>query len=258
MIEVYNWKQFGKRIRNSDTELLKDLHKYPDSILVTGCQRSGTTMLSRIIRNSEGIKSFNYQRDDELEGALILCGIKNLNENGRMCFQTTYLNECYTEYFDSKNMGNKIIWMLRNPYSVVYSFLYNWKRFALNELFKSCGSELLTDADKCRYEKFGPLGISRAKRACLSYNGKIMQIYKMKNILDPKNFIIIEYEELVNHPDAVLRGIYNFIGVEYKSSYAKIVNTGSLNKAKKLPKRIINMVKQTCEYEYFKVKKSLI
>ena len=46
---IKRWPQFEKKVRLRGVELLKRLDDFPDSILVTGCQRSGTTMLTKII-----------------------------------------------------------------------------------------------------------------------------------------------------------------------------------------------------------------
>ena len=88
------------------------------AILVTGCQRSGTTILSRIITRSDGMVDYWFGRDDELDAALILSGHVWHSPVGRYCFQTTYLNECYEEYFQC-DLNQKIIWMIRSPYSVI-------------------------------------------------------------------------------------------------------------------------------------------
>ena len=134
--KITHWKQFISKIRPKKDALLKNIDCYDNSVLVTGCQRSGTTILSRIIAQSEGMTNYFRDIDDELEAALILSGYKQLPPTGRYCFQTTYLNENYYEYF---NIGesHKIIWVLRNPYSVICSMLHNWRNYALNEDRKS-------------------------------------------------------------------------------------------------------------------------
>jgi ligand-binding sensor domain-containing protein len=42
-----------------------------------------------------------FGRDDELDAALILSGHVDHQQNGRYCFQTTYINECFREYFEA-------------------------------------------------------------------------------------------------------------------------------------------------------------
>ena len=156
---IKTWKAFDSRVRPLGCSLLNRLTRYRDAILVAGCQRSGTTMLSSIILKSHGIVDYTVENvDDELMGALILCGIVEHCQAGRYCFQTTYLDECYKEYFEEK-YDFKLIWIIRNPYSVVYSMVYNWSRRALNDLFRRCGSQLLCSTDLLRYKVLGCYGL---------------------------------------------------------------------------------------------------
>jgi hypothetical protein len=122
-IQITDWGQFARRVRVDGCELLMNLDSFSDTILVAGCQRSGTTALSRLITESEGMTNFWFGQDDELDAALILAGRVQCENQGRHCFQTTYIDDNYHEYFDHKNY--KMIWVIRNPYSVVYSMLNN-------------------------------------------------------------------------------------------------------------------------------------
>ena len=88
-------------------------------------------MLTRLIAGAPGFTRLALTADDELDAALALAGLIDLPVGSRYCFQTTYLNECYADY-RMLGPGQRLIWVLRNPYSVVYSMLYNWGRFALD------------------------------------------------------------------------------------------------------------------------------
>ena len=138
--DTQSWKRFHNEVRTNGCNLLDNLIEYPDSVLVSGCQRSGTTILARVITQSEGMVNDWRRSDDELDAALILSGKEKRKNVGRYCFQTTYLNECYGEYFN-KNYKFKLIWVLRNPLSVIYSMRYNWGSLSFNELYDACGSE---------------------------------------------------------------------------------------------------------------------
>ena len=198
-------------------------------------------MVARIISQSEGMINYREGRDDELDAALILSGNKNHEiREGRYCFQTTYLNECYREYFE--HIGSyHLIWVLRNPYSVIHSMLYNWSRFALNELFDACGAQYLDEIGRTRYEKFGRIAVGRAKRACLSYKGKTLQLFDLHEQLGDR-LMVVDYDELVSGGSLVLKKIYTFIDLPYKSSYEKYINPSSIKKAESLPDRIRHMI----------------
>src|SRR3989304_2398887 len=139
---ISSWAMFDRKVRASGKKLLGELDRLHGAILVAGCQRSGTTALSRLITGSDGMVDFQFGADDELDAALILSGWgPHPPRQGRYCFQTTYLNNSYPEYFEHRDY--KLIWVLRNPASVVYSMLYNWKTVALNRLFRHCAAALI-------------------------------------------------------------------------------------------------------------------
>ena len=71
---IKTWRRFAREVRPKGCRLLSRLERFPKSVLVTGCQRSGTTMLSRIITQSEGMTNYWFGKDDELDAALILSG----------------------------------------------------------------------------------------------------------------------------------------------------------------------------------------
>ena len=85
------WRRFHQRLRKSGQPLLAALSRYGNCILVGGCQRSGTTMLTRIVSGARAFQRLALTVDDELDAALILAGKVNVPADRRYCFQTTYL-----------------------------------------------------------------------------------------------------------------------------------------------------------------------
>ena len=208
-------------------------------------------MLVRIITTSAGMVDYSQGVDDELDAALILSGYEQHTPRGRYCFQTTYLNECYQEYFSHRSRY-KIVWMLRNPYSVVYSLVYNWRRFALNELFVSCGLELLSGRPKKLYDHLGLIAVSRLQRACLSYTAKISQVFHIVEGLGASNVLVVDYDELVQKKTHVLPMIYDFIGLPCKPSYLDMISDRSLYKARRLSRREQALIGTLCLSTYQK------
>jgi Sulfotransferase family len=211
--------------------LLASLARYPDCVLVAGCQRSGTTMLTRIIAGASGFWRLALTRDDELDAALVLSGYVDVPADRRYCFQTTYLNECFPEY---RTMGarQKLIWVLRNPHSVVHSMVYNWKRFALNELYVYCGAEPADIEERRRSARFPwPFGISRTERACSAYAGKSMQIFAIRDMVPPGQLLIVDYDQMVRAPKVTLEMVFRFIGEPFDSEYGRSVRGDSVRKA---------------------------
>lgn len=246
--QIHTWKQFAKQVRTKGCRLLSHLDNFPNSILITGCQRSGTTMLSRVITQSNGMVNYWFGHDDELAAALILSGWVSFESAGRYCFQTTYVNECLDEYFNIRQ-NHHIVWVLRNPLSVVYSMVYNWKRFALNELFMACGTEFLNDDDRNKINLWGAWSIRRIKKACFAYNGKLKQLDKL---LQKKGDMIcvVDYDDLVRRKYQLLPQVYDFINLEYMKSYADSIHSKSLKKQTRLSEKDINLVNNLCIPSY--------
>lgn len=244
---ITTWKKFDRQVRLKGCELLKRLDDFQDSVLITGCQRSGTTALSRMITNSTGMTNYWFGSDDELAAALILAErVVHQPQPGRYCFQTTYLNANYHEYFLHTNNGYKIIWVLRNPFSVVYSMLHHWRRAALGRLFRACGAHLLQGTAQHRYNRYGLWGVPRLQQACLSYIGKLTQIFELKDRLSPDRMKIVSYDDLVKNKEELLPEIYGFIDLEYKERYGDMLHCGSITKATRQPAREATAVEAQC------------
>lgn len=248
---INTWRKFAREVRSNGCNLLKRLDAFPNSILVTGCQRSGTTILARTITQSEGMTNYWFGNDDELDAALILSGYVEHKPLGRYCFQTTYLNECYKEYFDHSG-DYKIIWVLRNPFSVVYSMLCNWKRFALNELFRACGLTFLSKNEKNLYQKYGLVTINPLRRACLAYNGKVSQLFEIVNHFDKQRLLVINYDDLVYGKEKKIKKIYEFIDLSFDEKYCQTINSSSLSKADRFSKIQLSTIETNCKSIYEK------
>ncbi len=179
---ISTWQQFRAITGKSDYRLLERLDDFPNAILITGCQRSGTTMLSRIIRNSPEIVDHTFGRDDELDAALILSGLVEHEPEGRYCFQTTYVDQNYWEYFNH-NGSYKLIWVLRNAFSTVFSLVYNWPKWSLDRTFQYGPATRLKGVNKIIYSVLGIRGFSRIRRACLVYNWKLNSKFMTKESL---------------------------------------------------------------------------
>jgi hypothetical protein len=188
-------------------------------------------MLTRIIASSSGFWRLALTQDDELDAALALCGQVDLPLQARYCFQTTYLNERYSEYATLRP-AQRLIWVLRDPHSVVHSMVYNWKRFALAELYAACGAP-----DSPRpYQPWRPWrrGPSRLEMACHAYRGKTRQILEIARRVPAAQLFVVDYDQLVQSPHEWLPRIFDFIHEPYREAYAQGVRSSSLKKAQDL------------------------
>jgi len=210
-------------------------------------------MLSRIITESNGMVRYWFGPDDELDAALILSGYVGHSPEGQYCFQTTYLNEHFYEYFDQKS-NFTLVWMIRNPNSVIYSLLHNYSDFALDNLCISCGRQFATRIDNLMYSIFGIKGIPRIRRACYAYIGKSSQIFDLRKNLNPEKLIIVEYDDLSENKKVVLPELYQQVNLSIKRSYLDKIHTKSLKKHKSLTFRELKTIKNLCFPVYIKAK----
>ena len=250
---VTTWQEF-RNITSGSCKLLKELDNFSNSILVTGCQRSGTTMLSRIITESEGMVNYRFGHDDELDAALILSGLVKHRPQGRYCFQTTYIDECYAEYFEH-SIPYKIIWVLRNPYSTVFSLAYNWPEWAFTPTFSRGPAPCLKGKDKWLFKLVGTRAFSRVKRACMIYNWKISQLFKLEAGFEPQKLMVVDYDALTSNKSKILPEIYAFAELDYKKEYEEKIHSNSVEKWQRLADTERDAVKHFCEPIYQKAKK---
>ena len=217
------WKQFARDIRVQGG-LLRSLSKYPDSILVTGCQRSGTTLVTRLLAQSPEINDIWVSKDDEYDAAMILSGSHNTEAAGRFCFQTTYLNESYIEYIENKDLPFQLIWVVRNPVPVVNSMLYNWGRYPLNELYEACGEKYLDEySNQYHFTKNIFTGLNAVEKACLAYVGKQKQLLEIYRHFSKDNLLVINYESITGSPMDSVPELFRFARLEYKEEFIKII-----------------------------------
>jgi hypothetical protein len=228
------WQDFhdGPRLRGEP--LLAALPRYPDAVLVAGCQRSGTTMLTRVIAAAHGFRRFELTKDDELDAALILAGQLRIPEDSRYCFQTTYLNEKVEEY-RTLGAGQKLIWVLRNPHSVVYSMMKNWQAFGLDELYDGVVARRIRPSAKLGGSWWRRLREpSNLQKACAAYAAKTPQVLEIRRMLDPAQLLVIDYDEIVRSPAEWFSRIFSFIGEPYDPVYINKVRADSVIKARKM------------------------
>jgi hypothetical protein len=225
--------------------LLARLDDYHDPILVAGCQRSGTTALARLLKRADGMVDHAFGHDDELDGALLLAGHATRGTEGRHCFQTTYLNDRFPEYFE--HSGFRLIWMLREPRSVVYSMLNNWTRGALSRLFDACGADVLAREPAAFRATW--LGPSRLAKACASYVAKIGQTFELAERLGA-NMAVIDYDELTASKRTLLPQLCAFVGLDYDARLADALHDRSVSKGSRLATHDAEQVDRFCTPVY--------
>ena len=244
------WKKFSTDVRSARAnDMLSGLAALKEPILVSGCQRSGTTMLTRLIVQSPEIKSIWQTKDDELDAAYILAGIRQVDPSYRYCFQVTYLNEAYYQLLDYRNQFS-LLWLLRNPHSVIYSMLYNWRRYPLNELFLACGLPYMSEKDSRNFKRFGISAVPALRRACYAYLGKLDHLENLQKGLDSKQLLVVDYDRLVENVSEELEKIFTFVGLPYSSDYAQPIKGSSTQKHRELSSSDSHTISRICSRAY--------
>jgi hypothetical protein len=128
----------------------------------------------------------------------------------------------------------------------VYSILNNWKRDALDRLFKGCGFPLLSKSEIKRYELFRSWGLNRLKQACFAYNGKLMQLFELRKNLNENSIIVVDYDDLVTKKRIVLPVLYEFLELKYYDKYANAIHNKSLKNSNLLSKRKARIIDSMC------------
>lgn len=253
---ISSWQEFAQQVRPYGCRLLSKLDNFPNSVLVSGCQRSGTTMMADIVMHSRAFDLYHKGKGTELKGALILSGHSEYKMLNRCCFHVTYLNDCYHEIYAHAN-NNKLIWLIRNPYSVIHSMTNNWPGFALVNLFNAIGHHHLEEYQKEMPAIDNKHSISNLLRACLSYNAKIDQMLELYEKIGSKHMFVLDYDELVRNKERILPKIFEFIDHEYDENYGANIHNNSVSKYTSLPADERNTIEQLCAPFYNKAMKQV-
>ncbi|MCB1042345.1 MAG: sulfotransferase [Acidobacteria bacterium] len=228
---VKEWERFHQIIANNPRALLLALNRFQKPILVSGCQRSGTTALANLLFRSPDIDDYRIRGNGELEGAEILSGIRPYEQHRRCVFQTTYLDGRFEEYL-SMPKDARLVWMLRNPESVIYSLVHNWARKPLDRLFESCGLDQLTPAESTRHRRLGKWSLSPLTKACAAYLGKTSHLFWIRDHLPRDQWVAVDYDHLVTQQASTLKAIFEFCNVSLPKDVATQLHARSTAKHK--------------------------
>ncbi len=228
-------------------KLLPGLSALNDSVLIGGCQRSGTRIVYRLVSESGGLACHTASDDPELDGANALAFDKVPDRSLRWCFQTTYLNDRYNEYQEHQNYH--LIWLIRRPEAVVRSMLFHWYRPGLNRLFNHCGRHhVRTVAARHAPASMIPPLI----RACSSYNAKCEQLEMLQAILPADRLTVIDYDRLIAAPVETLSRLSLRAGFSFNAASGDLIQSpkpqdGSV---RRLSHRQLRSVRKSCAAWY--------
>ena len=214
-------------------------------IFIVGCQRSGTTMLQKVLRRSPQIQV--YGEDSK----------KAFGEGVRVRSEDTlrfliYLSRepivVFKPLNDTQNTDNllkihpnaKAIWMYRQFHDVVNSLVEKWgdgQKVHVDEISTGNYTRL---GSRSLGERVSPTNLALVKKLRaknLSAHDAAAIIWFLRNTiyfdleLDANpNVLLCNYEELVTDPAWHFRRVFNFMGCELSSTYFADVFSSSILK----------------------------
>lgn len=226
---ITSWADFDELVALPGRPLLARLDDYEDSLLVGGCAGSGTTAIARLFKRTDGIADHAFGHDDELDGALLLAGHVERFDDRRHCFQTSYLGDRFREYFEHHDF--RLIWILREPATVVSGMLNAWKRAALDRLLPAGGGRPYPETT----ERSLSIGVSRLDRACAAYAESIERTFEIAQRLGPRA-AIVDYDNLATHRAQLLPQLCAFAGTPFDRRHLCHLHGKSVHKAHTLAK----------------------
>jgi hypothetical protein len=235
-------------------------------IFINGCQRSGSTLLGRVLNRDyrtsvfEEISSITSDDKGKLrlnsfnkvltefkskKGSIIIA--KPLAESQNLTELLTYFPNSYS------------IWIYRDYKDVALS---NEIKFGNHNGFKDLSFIVNQDGDDWRYQnisnntfdlikKYTQFSISNLDANCLFWYSRNIHFFE-KNFNMNKRVLLINYNNLIQHPEQTIKRIYQFIDVQLpKNNLIKDIKSGSVGKAKDI--KIQNDINIICNNLYKKL-----
>jgi hypothetical protein len=215
--EITSWHDFHAVM--AERPLLARLDDFPDALLIAGCDWSATTAVTHLFKRLPCFVDSSWGHDDELDGALLLAGLRPRTTIGRHCFQTSYVGDRYREYLAHDRF--RLVWIVREPRAAVRSLLGSRdkmlpRRSELGLAAKSSGGQ----------------GASRLEKACATYVASVRQTLELKERLGDR-VAVIDYDELTADRARLLPALCRFASVKcdeplLRHLHGKSVRKGAL------------------------------
>lgn len=207
-------------------------------ILITGCQRSGTTLLNLILDSHNKIKSIDEADFDITEMEKYLA---ELNLESHICLKLPE-ESSNMDFIKNKLVRPKVLWLMRDPRDVVASMVnlhlkinrfvsvswaLNYSAVEISKILKNIPSQYLSQYED-EIEQF----ISGKSIPSLLKNDdqvifEAALCWKLKQIsLDvfkdtSVDFQIVKYEDLIKNPRKEITSILSYLNLEWDENVLK-------------------------------------
>ncbi len=209
---ITTWSDFYAAL--GDQPFLAKLDDYPNALLIAGCDWAAVTAITHLFKRLPGFADASWGHDDELDGALLLAGLREHSVAGRPCFQTTYVRERYREYCTHEHF--KLVWIVREPRAAVRSLLSSRERALLPRTALGLAGK-------------SAQGMSRLEKACVEYLASIRQTLELKERLGER-VAIVDYDELAADRNRLLPALCRFASVGWNPSLLRHLHGKSVRR----------------------------
>lgn len=231
------------KIRESIISIFR-FGKGAEVIYIFGCQRSGTTIIQKLLSlntsvkfHGEGDQPYFYDPKSDKHHRIQPIGqIKELIKKEPLKY--IVIKPLYESHLADKLLSglpaSKGIWVFRNYLDVIDSHIHYYKQNAIEYIMplyspdtESWLNEELSDEIKNFINKFSPDKLTDADAYGLFW---IVRNSLYWNVSDNSNVLLVNYEKLVNQPEQQITRIYNFINLKFNKLFCKVIRSNAISK----------------------------
>ena len=257
---TYFNNKINRFLRNQSKSIYQKYKKRESSqrklvVFLAGVQRSGTNLVMDLLDKSweadvyhetdpRAFNNYNMKPIDEIKQLVD-------SSNASYVVVKSLLELQRIKDIRSNFLRSKIIWVIRFYGDVVNSQTHLWNKMPeiIGGIVEDRESvdwrgQLMSDET---YEKVCKLyheGISNESACALFWYFRNVLFFE-QGLDKDKDVYVIQYENLVNEPGRIVPGLFEFVGLPYKSSIVSSVFSTSISKSKK-PK-VQEEIAELCE-----------
>jgi len=219
-------------------------NKLTKIIFIFGCQRSGTTIIQKLISLNTSVKFYGegdppyFHNSDSKKHHRIMPTKKindYLNKESldvvviKPLYESHIANQLINSHADSRG-----IWVFRNYLDVIDSHLHYYNYNVLDyvsPLFSDDGSswlnEYISDDIRKFIKQFNLKEISEPNAYALFW---IARNSLYLNVVENKNILLVNYEKLITSPEIQITRFCDFSNLAYCNFYSKMIRVNAMSK----------------------------
>lgn len=245
------------------------LNKKTNIFFVFGCQRSGTSIVQKLIGLSPRVKFYGegdlpyFYSEDSSKHHRIKTDkeINDLLKDEALKYITLkpLYESHHADSLISKVSDSKGVWVFRNYFDVIDSHLHYYNHNIIeyvSPLFTNDNNnwlnEYIPDNIQSFINRYSIDDISDADAYGLFW---IARNSLYNEVLNNKNILCINYEALVKNPDTQIKRMCEFLSIPFYSFYSKAIRNNAVSK--KISFKLNPDIENKCEEIYYKLLKSV-